>query len=368
MNRAVFLDRDGTIIRERHYISKPDDVELIPGVAPVIRNLNSRGIRVVVVTNQSGIARGMFTEQDFRSVSARIDELLAKEGARIDATYFCPHHPEFSGPCECRKPGTELYRRAIADLDLDATQCAYIGDRLRDISPARELGGLGFLVPIPETPEEEVEQAAREASVKDSVAAAVRSFLLPRVAVLASGGGSNLQAIIDHFASLGANAPGTIALVLSDRGKSGALERARTAGIRAEHMLFAVSAEEMLPLLTRLRIDFLALAGYLRKVPANVTSAYRGRMVNIHPALLPAFGGHGMYGHHVHDAVLAAGVKESGATVHYVDDVYDNGAVIEQQRVPVLPGDTADSLAARVLVAEHSLYPRVIEKLLRHFQ
>ena len=184
-----------------------------------------------------------------------------------------------------------------------------------------------------------------------------------RVAVLASGGGTNLQAILDHFAALGARAHGEVTVVISDRDKAGALDRARRAGITTEHVPASALTSSLGPLLASHRIDVIALAGFLRMVPRDVTRTYAGRIVNVHPALLPAFGGTGMYGHHVHEAVIASGAKESGATVHLVDDVYDNGAILEQSRVPVLPGDTPDSLATRVLVAEHELYPRVLNEL-----
>jgi formyltetrahydrofolate-dependent phosphoribosylglycinamide formyltransferase len=180
-----------------------------------------------------------------------------------------------------------------------------------------------------------------------------------RVAVLASGGGSNLQAIIDHFRSLDAHAPGTIALVVSDRAQAGALERAHTAGIPALHIP-AAALDTLLPALKEHRIDVIALAGFLRMIPADVTRAYRGRIINVHPALLPKFGGPGMYGRRVHEAVLASGDRESGVTIHHVDDQYDHGDVIAQTTVPVLADDTADTLAARVLAAEHELYPRVL--------
>jgi phosphoribosylglycinamide formyltransferase-1 len=100
----------------------------------------------------------------------------------------------------------------------------------------------------------------------------------------------------------------------------------------------------------------------MKKVPASVISAYRGRILNIHPALLPRFGGQGMYGTRVHEAVLAAGERESGATVHLVDEEYDRGAILLQRRVPVLPGDTPASLAARVLEAEHQVYPEALRR------
>jgi folate-dependent phosphoribosylglycinamide formyltransferase PurN len=107
-------------------------------------------------------------------------------------------------------------------------------------------------------------------------------------------------------------------------------------------------------------IELLVLAGYLQLVPAAVIARFRGRIINVHPALLPAFGGPGMYGRRVHEAVLRAGVAESGATVHLVDEVYDRGEVLAQERVPVLPGDTPETLAARVLAVEHRLLPAVV--------
>lgn len=183
-----------------------------------------------------------------------------------------------------------------------------------------------------------------------------------RLAVLASGGGSNLQAILDHFAALGPAAPGAVTLVVSDRVAAGALERARHAGIAAAH-LPAREGHRLLPLLREAGISHVALAGYLRLIPSDVVDAYRGRLVNIHPALLPAFGGPGMFGQHVHEAVVRAGATTSGATVHFVDERYDEGAVIAQWAVPVHAGDTADAVAARVLAVEHRLYPRCVAAL-----
>jgi phosphoribosylglycinamide formyltransferase 1 len=125
-------------------------------------------------------------------------------------------------------------------------------------------------------------------------------------------------------------------------------------------LLNPADANEWLERLARHRVDLLVLAGYLKLVPAAVIARYRDRILNVHPALLPAFGGRGMYGHHVHEAVLASGARESGATVHLVDEVYDRGRTLAQARVPVLPGDTAETLAARVLVVEHRLLPAVV--------
>jgi phosphoribosylglycinamide formyltransferase-1 len=178
-----------------------------------------------------------------------------------------------------------------------------------------------------------------------------------RVAVAASGRGSNLEALLR---ALGADAPARVVLVLSDRSDAGALSRARALGVSAEVLDDPSSPDEWLERLERHRVDLLVLAGYLKLVPPDVVSRYRDRIVNVHPALLPAFGGPGMYGRRVHEAVLASGARESGATVHLVDEVYDHGAVLAQGRVPVLPGDTAETLAARVLTVEHRLLPAVV--------
>lgn len=183
-----------------------------------------------------------------------------------------------------------------------------------------------------------------------------------RLAVFASGGGSNLQAILEHFDRLGATAPGVVALVLSDRKAAGALERARARGIPAV-WLPKDRQWEMEATLREHGITHIALAGYLRLIPPAVVRAYEGRMVNVHPALLPAFGGPGMYGHHVHEAVVRAGARTSGPTVHFVSERYDEGAIIAQQEVPVLADDTPETLAARVLNAEHALYPRIVADL-----
>jgi phosphoribosylglycinamide formyltransferase 1 len=187
------------------------------------------------------------------------------------------------------------------------------------------------------------------------------------VAVFASGGGTNLQSLIDSCAR---GSAGRIALVISDRAQAGALERARRHGIPAVHLDVRGRAAddvaaETLAALRGHAIEFIALAGYLRLVPGAVIRAFAGRIINIHPALLPAFGGRGMYGLHVHRAVLAAGCRVSGATVHRVTEEYDEGGILAQWPVPVLPGDSAESLAARVLAVEHVLYPAVLQALLR---
>jgi phosphoribosylglycinamide formyltransferase-1 len=184
-----------------------------------------------------------------------------------------------------------------------------------------------------------------------------------RIAVLASGGGSNLQALLDHFKALGDERAGDVVLVASDRRDAGALERAARAGIVTAILPSPrePDAQSMDELLAAHDVDLVALAGYMQHVPHEVTRRFTGRMLNVHPALLPAFGGAGMYGPRVHRAVLAAGATTSGPTVHFVDDVYDHGTVIAQWPVPVRLDDDEHTLAARVLRAEHILYPRVVQ-------
>jgi formyltetrahydrofolate-dependent phosphoribosylglycinamide formyltransferase len=187
-----------------------------------------------------------------------------------------------------------------------------------------------------------------------------------RVAVLASGGGTNLQALLDACGPAAPAAPARVTRVVSNRADAGALERARAAGIPAVVLRDPADAGELLAALGD--ADLVVLAGYLKLIPAAVVARFPRRMINIHPALLPAFGGPGMYGHRVHAAVLASGATESGATVHYVDEQYDRGPIIAQRTVPVLPGDTAETLAARVLAVEHELLPQVVLELARRLQ
>lgn len=182
-----------------------------------------------------------------------------------------------------------------------------------------------------------------------------------RLAVLASGRGSNLQAIIEHFDSIARERVASVVLVASNRADSPALLRAATASIDTSAFNPNDDGSELLALLQKFRIDLVVLAGYLKLIPPKVISEYAGRIVNIHPALLPAFGGEGMYGARVHEAVIASGATETGVTVHLVDDDYDRGPILAQWRVRVDKSDTAESLAARVLNVEHVVYPRVVE-------
>jgi phosphoribosylglycinamide formyltransferase-1 len=182
-----------------------------------------------------------------------------------------------------------------------------------------------------------------------------------RLAVLASGRGSNLQAIMDHFDNIARERVAKVVLVASNRSDSPALIRAATASIDIASFDAADDGTQLLELLRRFRVDLVVLAGYLKRIPPPVIREYAGRIINIHPALLPAFGGEGMYGARVHQAVIASGARETGVTVHLVDNEYDRGPIVAQWRVPVEASDTAESLGGRVLAVEHVVYPRVIE-------
>ena len=175
---GAFLDRDGTIIHDANYIRDPDDVALLPGAAAAIAKLNRAGVIVVVVTNQSGIARGWLSADDYESVRRRIDDLLAPENARIDATYMCPHFPEITGPCDCRKPGLKLYRDAIAHLGIDPTRSVFVGDRWRDVAPGVSLGGRPIFLDVASSPPEDRERVRADGlDIAHSLGEAVDRFL-----------------------------------------------------------------------------------------------------------------------------------------------------------------------------------------------
>ena len=187
-----------------------------------------------------------------------------------------------------------------------------------------------------------------------------------KLGVLASGGGSNLQSIIDR--SLDGSLSLDVTVVISNNSGAGALERARKHGIDALHISAVTEgsaeaadkriADEM----AARKVDIVVLAGYMKKVGSVLLKIYDGKILNIHPALLPKFGGENMYGIHVHEAVIAAGETESGVTIHLVDNKYDHGPILAQERVSVLPDDTPEILQKRVLVKEHELYPQTIQK------
>ncbi len=187
------------------------------------------------------------------------------------------------------------------------------------------------------------------------------------IGALASGGGTNLQAIIDAIADGRLDAE--IRVVISNNSRSLALKRARAAGIPTAHLsgathpdpdaLDAAIADE----LANRGVELVALAGYMKKLGPRALARFRNRVVNVHPALLPKYGGRGMRGVRVHEAVLAAGERETGVTVHLANGEYDSGATIAQERVPVHAGDSPDTLAARVLEREHALYPRTLQRV-----
>lgn len=143
---AVFLDRDGTVIVDRHYLATPDGVALLPGAGEAVARLNQAGFVVLLVTNQSGIGRGYFSEDDFSAVQNRMATLLAEHGAWLDGVYHCPHAPDRDPPCECRKPAHGLFLRAADEHAVDLVRSVFIGDRVRDVTPALALGGTGILL------------------------------------------------------------------------------------------------------------------------------------------------------------------------------------------------------------------------------
>ena len=181
-----------------------------------------------------------------------------------------------------------------------------------------------------------------------------------RVATVVSGRGSNLAALLEALGREGDRAPAEIVLVASDRADAGGLAVAKEHAVPTHVFNDSADSAEWRRVLEAAGADLVVLAGYLRKVPADVVAAWHGRMLNIHPALLPRHGGTGMYGRRVHRAVLEAGDVRSGATVHLVTEEYDRGPVLGQASVPVLPDDSPDTLAARVLAVEHRLLPAAV--------
>ena len=181
------------------------------------------------------------------------------------------------------------------------------------------------------------------------------------IAVFASGRGSNFEAILHAIDN--STLPARVVLLLTNNSNAGVriiAQEHRIPSIHLSQKKFASEeefAQSMLNALTEHRVELIALAGYMKYVPKQVIEKYRYKILNIHPALLPAFGGAGMFGHHVHEAVLASGVKYSGATVHFVDEEYDHGPILLQKVVEVFPHDTVETLAARVLKVEHEIYP-----------
>ena len=176
---AVFLDRDGTIVEDPGFLHEPARVKLLPGAAEAIRRLNDRGFLVVMVSNQSGIALGRYSVEDYQAVQRRLIELLKAQGARLDGTYYCPHYPSITGPCECRKPGVKLFREAQAALDIDFARSWWVGDRLSDVQPAQTLGGQegGILVATGEGNLHQGQARALDVTVVADLAAAADEIL-----------------------------------------------------------------------------------------------------------------------------------------------------------------------------------------------
>lgn len=170
---AVFLDRDGTLIEEKVYLADPEGVVLMPQVTDALKALREAGYALVIVTNQSGIARGLYAESDYRAVADMLEELLRAAGAPVDLTLYCSHHPDFGEPCRCRKPGTGMHLAAAKALGLSLKDSYYVGDKVADVLPAQELGGTGVLVRTGYGVDEE-SQAPDGVVVVDDLMAAVR--------------------------------------------------------------------------------------------------------------------------------------------------------------------------------------------------
>jgi len=186
---------------------------------------------------------------------------------------------------------------------------------------------------------------------------------LKNIAIFASGAGSNAQKIIDHFKQ---SDKARVTVIVCNKPGAGVLQIAEREGITSiliEKEAF-LHSDKYIRLLKEQKIDLVVLAGFLWKIPANLVQAFPNRIINIHPALLPKFGGKGMYGHFVHEAVIAAGEKESGITIHFVNEKYDDGETILQERIIITPEDTPESVARKVQALEHQWFPVIVERLL----
>ncbi|HVI48902.1 MAG TPA: phosphoribosylglycinamide formyltransferase [Chitinophaga sp.] len=186
---------------------------------------------------------------------------------------------------------------------------------------------------------------------------------MKNIAIFASGAGSNAQKIIDHFRN---SDKGRVAVILCNKPGAGVLDIAQREGIPAvliEKDKF-LHSDTYIALLQQYQTNLVVLAGFLWKIPGNLVKAFPGRIINIHPALLPKFGGKGMYGHFVHEAVIAAGETESGITIHYVNEKYDDGETILQERCIITKDDTPETVAHKVQALEHQWFPVIVERLL----
>ena len=196
---------------------------------------------------------------------------------------------------------------------------------------------------------------------------------MKKLAVLVSGGGSNLQSIIDQTKNGILKDIAEVVIVISNNPSAYGLERAKKENIKAvaldyKNMDKKDYDKQLYNLVKESGVDLICLAGYLKKVPDIIVKEYKSRILNIHPALLPKFGGKGMYGHFVHETVVKAKEKKSGPTVHYVDENYDTGSIILQTEVPVYETDSPEDVAARVLVQEHIIFPKAIKKVIENLK
>ena len=174
---AVFLDRDGTIVHDVNYLARPEQLALISGVPEALRRLQDAGLPLIVVTNQSGIGRGMLTEDDFTVITARLDAMLAEHGVTLLATYHCPDAPTVADEISCRKPGDRMHRQAAEMHGIDLTLSFYVGDKWRDVAPAVTHDAVGILVPTPETSYSDLSKAKEDAVVATTLGAAVDRIL-----------------------------------------------------------------------------------------------------------------------------------------------------------------------------------------------
>jgi D-glycero-D-manno-heptose 1,7-bisphosphate phosphatase len=174
---AVFLDRDGTIVHDVSYLARPEQLALIGGVPDALRRLQEAGLPLIVVTNQSGIGRGLLTEADFVAITARLDEMLAAHGVTLTATYHCPDAPTVADAISCRKPGDRMHRKAAAEHGLDLNLSFYIGDRWRDVAPAVTHDAVGILVPTSDTSYSDLSRAKDDAVVATTLGAAADRVL-----------------------------------------------------------------------------------------------------------------------------------------------------------------------------------------------
>jgi D-glycero-D-manno-heptose 1,7-bisphosphate phosphatase len=174
--RAAFLDRDGTIIVEKNYLADPQKIEFVDGTFEALRELRAAGFKLVVVTNQSGIARGLYSLADYRSVEKRMEELLREQGIELDGVFFCPHHPDYGFRCDCRKPLLGMYRDAERNLGVDLASSVYVGDRMKDVEPGLQLGGRAILV-LTGHGKEESQHAPKTVERAENLLAATQAIL-----------------------------------------------------------------------------------------------------------------------------------------------------------------------------------------------